>query len=144
MLRAMAADGKLKLLKTVPMFAMCDAREVERLGMLVEEVDLPAGRVLFKQGDTAQELFIVVSGQVRLDRDGELLANGGPGDFFGEIALIAGGPRTATATCVTDCRLLVLGRREFHSLMDEFPGLKMRVLETLAKRVRALDTATVH
>ncbi|MGH2488461.1 MAG: Crp/Fnr family transcriptional regulator, partial [Candidatus Limnocylindria bacterium] len=65
-------------------------------------------------------------------------------EFFGEIALVAGGPRTATATCVTDCRLLVLGRREFHSLMDEFPGLKMRVLETLARRVRALDTSAVH
>jgi CRP/FNR family transcriptional regulator len=144
MLRAMASDEKLELLKTVPLFAMCNPREVERLGMLVEEVDLPAGRVLFSQGDTAQELFIIVSGQVRVERDGTVLANSGPGEFFGEIALVAGGPRTATATCVTDCRLLVLGRREFHSLMDEFPGLKLRVLETLAKRVRALDTAAVH
>jgi len=144
MLRAMATDEKLALLKTVPLFAMCADREVERLGMLVEEVDVPAGRVLFKQGDTAQELFIVVSGQVRVERDGRVLANRGPGEFFGEIALVAEGPRTATATCVTDCRLLVLGHRDFHSLMDEFPGLKMRVLETLAKRVWALDTAAVH
>jgi len=139
-----ATDEKLELLKTVPLFATCDKREIERLGMLAEEVDLPAGRVLFRQGDTAQEMFIVVSGQVRIERDGAVLANSGPGDFFGEIALVAGGPRTATATCVTSCRLLVLGRRDFHSLMDEFPGLKMRVLETLAKRVRALDTAAVH
>jgi len=144
MLHAMATDEKLELLKTVPMFAMCNPREVERLGMLVDEVDLPGGRVLFKQGDTAHELFIVVSGQVRVERDGKVLANSGPGEFFGEIALIAGGPRTATVTCVTDCRLLVLGRREFHSLMDEFPALKMRVLETLAKRVRTLDTSAVH
>jgi len=144
MLRAMARDEKLALLKTIPMFAMCDAREVERLGMLVEEVDLPAGRVLFKQGDTAQELFIVVSGQVSVERDGTVIATSGPGEFFGEIALVAGGPRTATVTCVTDCRLLVLARREFHSLMDEFPSLKMRVLETLARRVRSLDTAAVH
>jgi len=144
MLRAMATDEKLALLKTVPLFAMCDAREVERLGMLVEEVDLPAGRVLFKQGDTAQELFIIVSGEVRVERDGAVLNLCGPGEIFGEIALVAGGPRTATVTCVTDCRLLVLGRREFHSLMDEFPGLKMRVLETLARRVRTLDTSAVH
>lgn len=144
MLRAMARDKKLALLKTIPMFAMCDAREVERLGMLVEEVDLPAGRVLFKQGDIAQELFIVVSGQVSVERDGTVIATSGPGEFFGEIALVAGGPRTATVTCATDCRLLVLARREFHSLMDEFPTLKMRVLETLARRVRSLDTAAVH
>jgi CRP/FNR family transcriptional regulator len=144
MLRTMAGDEKLKLLKTVPLFTMCEPREVERLGMLVEEVELPAGRVLFKQGDTAHELFIVISGQVRVERNGTVLAHRGPGEFFGEIALVAEGPRTATATCVTDCRLLVLGHRDFHSLMDEFPSLKMRVLETLAKRVRTLDTLAVH
>jgi len=144
MLRTMAADEKLKLLKTVPLFASCDAREVERLGMLIEEVDIPAGRVLFNQGDIAQELFIVVSGQVRVERNGQVLAVRGPGEFFGEIALVAEGPRTATATCITDCRLLVLVHRDFHTVMDEFPGLKMRVLETLAKRVRSLDTVSVH
>ena len=140
----MATDEKLELLKTVPLFATCEAREIERLGMLVEEVDLPAGRVLFNQGDSAQELFIVVKGQVRVERDGTVVAVRGPGEFFGEIALVAEGPRTATATCVTECRLLVVVHRDFHTLMDEFPGLKMRVLETLAKRVRALDTASVH
>lgn len=144
MLRAMATDQKLKLLKTVPLFVTCSDREIERLGMLVEEVDLPAGRVLFHQGDTAQELFIIVSGQVRIERDGAVLANSGPGDFFGEIALVTEGTRTATATCASPCQLLVLGHRDFHSLMDEFPALKMRVLETLAKRVRALDTSAVH
>ena len=140
----MATDEKLELLKTVPLFATCDAREIERLGMLVEEVDLPAGRVLFTEGETADELFIIVSGQVRVERDGAVLANRGPGEFFGEIALVAGGPRTATATCVTPCRLLVVVRHDFHSLMDEFPALKMRVLETLAARVRSLDTTAVH
>jgi CRP-like cAMP-binding protein len=50
----------------------------------------------------------------------------------------------ASAICETDCRFLVLGHREFHSLMDEFPALKMRVLETLASRVRSLDTSAVH
>ncbi|MGH2489791.1 MAG: cyclic nucleotide-binding domain-containing protein [Candidatus Limnocylindria bacterium] len=140
----MAGDEKLKLLKTVPLFATCDAREIERLGMLVEEVDLPAGRVLFNQGDSAQELFIVVRGEVRVERSGRVLAVRGPGEFFGEIALVAEGPRTATATCITDCRLLVLVHRDFHTVMDEFPDLKMRVLETLAKRVRSLDTVSVH
>lgn len=144
MLRTMAGDEKLKLLKTVPLFASCGAREVERLGMLLEEVDIPAGRILFNQGDIAQELFIVVSGQVRVERDGRVLAVRGPGEFFGEIALVAEGPRTATATCITDCRFLVLVHRDFHSVMDEFPKLKMQVLETLAKRVRSLDTVSVH
>lgn len=140
----MAADEKLELLKTVPLFAACSPREIERLGMLTEEVDLPAGRVLFNQGDSAQELFIVVSGEVRVERNGSVLAVRGPGEFFGEIALVAEGERTATATCLSPSRLLVLGHRDFHSLMDEFPDLKVRVLETLAKRVRTLDTVSVH
>jgi CRP/FNR family transcriptional regulator, cyclic AMP receptor protein len=138
------ADEKLALIKSVPMFASCRDREIERIGMLAEEVDLPAGRVLFSQGDSASELFIVVSGQVRVERDGATLAMRGPGEFFGEIALVSEGTRTATATCETDCRLLVLVRRDFHSLMDEFPELKMQVLETLARRVRTLDTTSVH
>jgi CRP-like cAMP-binding protein len=138
------ADEKVQLLKTIPLFASCDARELERLGMLTDEVDLPAGRVLFNQGDAAAELFIVIDGSVRVERDGQVIANRGAGEFFGEMALVSEGPRMATATLESDSRFLVLGRREFHSLMDEFPALKMRVLETLASRIRSLDTSAVH
>jgi CRP-like cAMP-binding protein len=138
------ADEKVQLLKTIPLFASCDARELERLGMLTDEVDLPAGRVLFNQGDAAAELFIVLDGSVRVERDGQVIANRGAGEFFGEMALVSEGPRMATATLESDSRFLVLGRREFHSLMDEFPALKMRVLETLASRIRSLDTSAVH
>ena len=138
------ADEKRNLIKSVPLFATCDNRELERLGMLVDEVSLPAGRVLFNQGDSASELFIVVEGKVRVDRNGANIATRGPGEFFGEMALVSEGTRMATATCETDCRFFVLGHREFHSLMDEFPTMKMRVLETLAERVRSLDTASVH
>lgn len=138
------ADEKRALLKSVPLFATCDNRELERLGMLVDEVSLPAGRVLFNQGDSASELFIVVEGTVRVDRNGTTIATRGPGELFGEMALVSEGTRMATATCESDCRFLVLAHREFHSLMDEFPTMRMRVLETLAERVRSLDTASVH
>jgi CRP-like cAMP-binding protein len=138
------ADEKVQLLKSIPLFASCDARELERLGMLTDEVDLPAGRVLFNQGDAATELFIVIDGSVRVERDGQLIANRGAGEFFGEMALVSEGPRMATVTLESNSRFLVLGRREFHSLMDEFPALKMRVLETLAGRIRSLDTSAVH
>jgi CRP-like cAMP-binding protein len=144
MLRPMATDTKLDLLKAVPLFAGSSSRELERLGMLIDEVGMPAGRVLFNQGDHASELFIVVDGQVRVERDGAVLATRGPGEFFGEMALVSEGTRMATVTCETDCRFFVLAHREFHSLMDEFPELKMRVLETLASRVRTLDTSAVH
>jgi CRP-like cAMP-binding protein len=137
-------DEKKALLHSVPLFQSCGNRELERLGMLIDEVTLPAGRVLFNQGDNAAELFIIVEGRVRVERDGSQIAMRGPGEFFGEMALVSEGTRLATATCDTECRFLVLGHREFHSLMDEFPALKMRVLETLAERVRSLDTTAVH
>jgi CRP-like cAMP-binding protein len=140
----MGTDIKQDHLKAIPMFATCSSREIERLGMLTDEVTMPAGRVLFNQGDSAAELFVVVEGQVRVERDGSVIATRGPGEFFGEMALVSEGTRMASATCETDCRLLILGHREFHSLMDEFPELKMRVLETLAQRVRSLDTSAVH
>jgi CRP-like cAMP-binding protein len=140
----MAAETKLDLLKAVPLFGGCRSRELERLGMLTEEVSMPAGRVLFNQGDPAAELFILVEGQVRVERHGTVIATRGPGEFFGEMALVSEGTRMASATCETDCKFLVLGHREFHSLRDEFPELKMRVLETLAQRVRTLDTSAVH
>jgi CRP-like cAMP-binding protein len=144
MLRSVAAETKVDLLKAVPLFAGSSSRELERLGMLTDEVSMPAGRVLFNQGDPAAELFILVEGQVRVERHGTVIATRGPGEFFGEMALVSEGTRMASATCETDCRFLVLGHREFHSLMDEFPELKMRVLETLASRVRTLDTSAVH
>jgi CRP-like cAMP-binding protein len=140
----MAADTKLDLLKAVPLFAHSTNRELERLGMLTDEVSMPAGRVLFNQGDNAAELFIVVDGRARVERDGSVIATRGSGEFFGEMALVSEGARMATVTCETDCRFFVIGHREFHSLMDEFPELKMRVLETLASRVRTLDTSAVH
>jgi CRP-like cAMP-binding protein len=140
----MGTQTKQDLLKAVPLFAKSSNRELERLGMLTDEVAMPAGRVLFNQGDTAAELFIVVDGQVRVERNGTVIATRGAGEFFGEMALVSEGTRMASAACETDCRFLVLGHREFHSLMDEFPEMKMRVLETLAHRVRTLDTSAVH
>ena len=140
----MAGDEKLELLRTVPLFASCDAREIERLGQLVEEVDLPAGKVVFREGDSAQEMFLVVSGRLRAERGGQPVLELGPGDMAGEMSMVAGGPRMATLTTVTNCRVLVLGHRDFHSLMDEFPSLRTRVLESLASKVRILDTAAVH
>ena len=66
------------------------------------------------------------------------------GDFLGDIALVTERPRTATATAITDSRLLVLGHREFHSLLDQFPGIRLNVLESIAVRLGALDPTIVH
>lgn len=140
----MARDEKLDLLHDIPLFAGFDRHHLERLGMLTEEVDVPAGKVLIRQGEHGDDLMIIVSGQVGVDRDGARVDQLGPGDFFGEIALIAGGPRTATVTAETPTQLLVVNHRDFHALMDEFPPVAAQVLVTLAHRLRAIEASAVH
>jgi CRP-like cAMP-binding protein len=134
-----ARDQKLDLLQRVPLFAGLGHREIERIGQLAEEVDVADGTVLMRQGDPGRDLMVVISGQVGLVRDGSRLNTMQPGDFFGEIALVDGGPRTATATADGPTRLLVVGHRDFHALMDEFPDIASQILRALAQRVRHLE-----
>ena len=140
----MARDEKLDLLQGIPLFAGLDRHHLERLGMLTEEVDVPAGKVLIRQGEHGDDMMVIVSGEASVDRDGARINQLGPGEFFGEIALVAGGPRTATVTAQTPTRLLVLNRRDFHALMDEFPAVATKVLLTLAHRLRTLEPNAVH
>jgi CRP/FNR family cyclic AMP-dependent transcriptional regulator len=140
----MARDEKIDLLRTVPLFAGLSNRELQRIGELADEVDLPADRVLMRQGDYGAEMMVIVDGNARIERDGAVIADRGDGEVLGEIALLDGGPRTATVTLTRDSRLLVLGRREFQTAMDELPEVRLRVLEAVAHRLRTLDPGSVH
>jgi len=137
-------DRKLELLRNVPLFSELGTRELAELGSLVDEIDVGPGKVLCEQGRSGDEFFVIVDGQVRVDRDGREVATLGPGQFLGEVALVDEGPRMATATTTTDGRLLVIGHREFHSLMDRFPSVETCVLRSLAKRVRQLDPEAAY
>jgi CRP-like cAMP-binding protein len=117
-------------------------KELEEVGRLCDEVDLPAGRVLMREGESGDEFFLILEGTVRVDRGGATVATLGPGQFLGEIALVDHGPRTASATCETACRLLVLGHREFNSVMASSQEIRTRVLTALAQRVRHLTPDT--
>jgi protein phosphatase len=140
----MARDEKLELLRRIPLFSGFDKRRLQRLGMLADEVDVAAGERLMQQGESGTDMMIIVSGSVAIERGGERLNTLGPGDFFGEIALIDGGPRTATVTAEEATRLLVITHREFHSLMDEFPEVAAQVLNALAHRIRHLEPDAPH
>ncbi len=132
-------DDKARLLSRVPLFAHLNGRALAKLEPLVDEIDVQPGKVLTKEGLAGHEFFIIMDGTVTVSRGGEPLATLGPGDFLGEIALIDGGPRTATATADTGCRLLVLAHREFDSLLAEHIEVRTAVLTALAERVRRLD-----
>jgi CRP-like cAMP-binding protein len=133
-------DQKLALLSKVPLLAGLDRRGLQEVGRLADEVDLPAGRVAARQGSSGDEFFVIIDGTVQIERDGEHLRDLGPGDFFGELALLGKVGRTATATCLTACRLLVVGHREFHELLTKFPMIQSSVLESVAKRIAHLES----
>lgn len=141
---SVARDLKLELLRSIPLFAGFGRREIERLGQLVDEVDLPEGRVLMRQGDSGNEALVIIEGSARVERDGRLIAERTNGDVIGEIALVSEGPRTATVTLTAPSRVLVVGHREFHVLMEEMPDVRLKVLSELARRVRDLEPDAAH
>jgi CRP-like cAMP-binding protein len=132
----MAHDEKLEHLKRVPMFARLGRHELERLGQLADEVEVGLDRHLTEKGERGHEFFFVLDGRLVVLDGARPIANLGPGDFFGEIALVESVPRTATVRAEGIARLLVIGHREFHALMDEFPTIRAAVLDALAERVR--------
>jgi CRP-like cAMP-binding protein len=131
-------DRRIDLLRRVPLFAAQGERGMDEIARLVRVVDVPAGRSLTREGEPGSDFFVIAEGSVRIEREGRLLRTLGPGDFLGEIALIDGGPRTATATTVSNAQLLVIAQREFGVLMERFPEIQETVLLTLADRVRRL------
>jgi CRP/FNR family transcriptional regulator, cyclic AMP receptor protein len=139
-----ARDEKLDLLHRIPLFSGCDRRGLERLGQLSDEVDVPAGKVLMRQGESGSDMMVLINGTVAIERDGARVNTLGAGDFFGEIALIDGGPRTATVTTEEPSRLLVITRHDFRSMMEEFPDVETQVLSALAHRIRRHEPDAPH
>lgn len=132
-------DQKLAMLAKVPLLAGLSDKELEAVGRLADEVDLPAGKVLAKQGDVAEEFFIILDGTVSVERDGNHLRDMRPGNFFGELAMLAKVPRTATVTTTTPSRMLVIGHREFTSLLTTMPSVQDRVMHAVAHLVATLE-----
>jgi CRP/FNR family cyclic AMP-dependent transcriptional regulator len=128
-------DSKIELLKTVPLFAECDKKELAAIARLTTLVDVPAGKEIVKEGDWAHEFAVIVEGQADVFQGGKKVNTMSAGDFFGEIALISEGPRTATVTTTAPSNLLVLTTQAFWSLVDDMPEIERRVLKAVADRL---------
>ena len=135
---------RLELLRRVPLFAGLDDTELEGIGAIADEIEAPAGIGLTHEGRHEGHFFVIVSGSARVDRGGRTIKTLGDGDFLGEIALIDGGPRTATVTIDAPSRLLRMTHRRFHELLDHSPSIRTAVLEELGRRLRSLDTESVY
>lgn len=137
-------DDKLALLAQVPLFAGIEPDDLSKIARIAEDVDAPAGTVLTHEGRHEGYFFVIVSGTVRIDRGGQTINTISDGDFLGEIALLDGGPRTASATAATDCRLLKLTLDRFDELMDSSPTIRRAIFEEFGNRLRRLDTDSIH
>jgi CRP/FNR family cyclic AMP-dependent transcriptional regulator len=123
-------------LKRLKIFAACSDRDLEAVARLSTTLDYPAGKVLATEGVPGQEFVVIRAGTLTVSRDGAQLAELGPGDYFGEISLMDGGPRTATVTTTTPVTVEVVERRDFDTLLETVPGLAQRIMVGLAQRLR--------
>lgn len=126
-------------LSAIPLLSGCSAVELQRLASAADDVTVGAGTELTTEGAIGREAFVLLDGEVEILKDGERVAALGPGDHFGELALLDGGPRTATAVARTEARLLVLTKPAFHGVLDEIPTLTHKLLVSLAHRLRAAE-----
>jgi CRP-like cAMP-binding protein len=129
-------NAKLELIRSVPLFSQCKKKDLEAVAQLADIVDVETGRELVKEGDPlAREFMIIVEGAVEVRRGGRRIDTIGPGGFFGEIALISGGPRNATVKSTEPTSLLVVTGPPFRSLLERLPTLQASVLKALAERL---------
>ena len=112
---------------TIPLFAGTRRRDQKELARLADTLEVEAHRTLTREGDIAREFFVIVDGVAIASSNGQRVATLGPGDFFGEIGLLDGDRRTASVTAATPLELLVIGAREFASLLARFPTVRERV-----------------
>ena len=131
-------------LKNAPMFAELGNSDLKRLAKLMAEMQFAAGSVVIKEGDQAAGLFVVSSGKLEAVRGGsaghaQALATYRPGDFFGEMALLEGFPRSATVRAIEDSECLVMTRGDFMAELKNHPNLAVGMLPALVRRLRDAD-----
>ena len=139
---AHSSDARIEHLRRVSLFADCTDVELRRIADISRIVETLAGSVLTKVGTPGDSFFLIIDGRVSVETRvgvGEPLH---PGDFFGEMSLLDGDPRSATIIATTDVRLLVVDRSQFWRLLNETPDLVRRMLVVLSRRVRRLEQAT--
>jgi CRP-like cAMP-binding protein len=131
-------DGKIELLRRVPLFARCNKKQLVAIARLADLVDVPTGRVLIREGAQGGEFMVIVEGAVEVRRKGRKINTLGPGDVMGEMALVSGGPRSATVTTTQDTSFLVIGARQFWELLEQAPDLQLSVIRALGERLQSV------
>ncbi len=128
-------DMKVQALKNSPLFEGLSRKQLTNVARLTDDLEVPAGTVLCRQGTRGQEFFVIVDGEATVTRGKKAVATIGAGDFFGEIALLEHVTRTATVTAATPLRFFVVSDRAFKAVLDTDPTIERKVLRALARRL---------
>ena len=131
----MARKSHHEHLRQVPLFANLDAKELDAVGETATELDYDAGRILIREGASAHEMFVLISGTVDVTQDGEHVAEVGAGGFVGEMALLSHSHRNSTVTTTSPSVLLHIDGRQFGSLLERVPSIAVKMLPVVAGRV---------
>lgn len=134
-------EATSQLLASTRLFSGVDADGLARIVARLTELDVPADRVIARQGEIGTGFFIVVSGAVRVVRDGETIAQLGPGDFFGELSVLDGRPRIAQVISSEPTACLALASWDFEAVIKDQPSVAIAILRELAGRLRELTEA---
>jgi CRP/FNR family cyclic AMP-dependent transcriptional regulator len=128
-------NEKLELIAKVPLFAGLSKAELAKVAAIADEIDLPEGKVLTRQGERGREFFVLLDGEAEVRRNGRKLATRRAGEFVGEIALVSDRPRTATVTATKPVSALVIRDVDFRTLINRTPQIALKVLEAFADRL---------
>ena len=137
-------DRRAELLAGCPLFKGIDADGLAKLAALATSVDFPAGHVIARQGEIGTGFFVIVSGGVRVVRDGTVVARLGPGEFFGELSVLDRMPRNATVAAEAPTSCLALASWDFENVLLAEPALTLAILRGVAIRLREVTESSRH
>ena len=132
---------KVEMLQGIPMFSYLTKKQLLEVARHTDEIQVDAGSVLARAGDMGRELFIIVEGTATVSRNGTTLAQLGRGDWVGEMALLDHKPRSADVVADGPMSVLVVSGQEFKPLLESAPDLSLRLLRSMAQRLRDADEA---
>jgi CRP-like cAMP-binding protein len=122
----------------VPWFAACTEEQLSEMARIAERLRIQPGEVILREGRLGRELFVILEGTATVTREGHVVNILHAGDYFGELAAIEAVPRSATVEATTDLEVLIVGPREFESMM-EIPGFRNALLSGMSRRIREAD-----
>ena len=131
----LGGNQKIDLIRKVPLFARCSRAELKEIALLADEIDLHEGTEMTREGAPGREFFVLLDGTADVKKNRRRVNMLGPGDFFGEIALVSREPRTATVIATSPVRALVITDRSFRRLLDDAPKVQTKVMEAMAQRL---------